>query len=424
MSENAAVERMIAKYAGLISRFVNGQISALEFQSSYFTLFKNDTDQVRGPAFNVLDALFADIDEYVADPELRQRAGGFDDEELRSRARNAYQKLYQVGNDPARDPEPPPSGITASNTEAVDVAAGSSDLDWTKPTTFRDAEGITIDPAPQALYMDGATLTPSRPVRTPGVVVPLAGLHWPGNLAVDATGTIYVCDTGNNRVLKLAAGASVPVEVALGDLEQPDGVAVDSDGALYVSDSMHNRVLEMAAGAAAPVELPLDRLSDPGGLALGIDGAVYIAARGNDRVLKFVPAAADSVELPFGEMGWLADVAIDAEGAVYATDRTDGRVLKLVPGAERAIALPFTGLRNPQGVAVDTAGNVYVTENVEDGRIVELTAEGEVRYLPGLQNPCGISIDATGALYVTDVPQAQGQETRGRLIKLVADDWI
>ncbi len=424
MPDKAAVERMRAKYAALISNFVNGRISAHEFETAYLSLFKNDKDQVPGSAFDILDGLFFYVDEYVADPELRNRAGGLDDEELRARAREAYRKLYQTESAPARDPETPPGGSGASNSQAADVVVSPSDQGWAASTTFRDAEGVAIEPAPQALYMDGGTLTPSRPRRTAGVTLPVAGLRWPGDLALDATGALYVCDSGNNRILKLAADASAPIELSLGDLDQPDGVAVAPDGALYISDSMHNRVLKMAVGAVAPVELPLDQLRDPGGLALDTDGALYIADRGNDRVLKFAPAAAEPpIELPFGAIGWLADVSVDADGAVYATDRSDARVLKLAPGAERAVSLPFTGLSNPHGVEVDAAGNVYVTDSVEDGRILKLTSQGEVGYLPGLQSPCGISIDATGALYVTDVPRDPGQEGRGRLIKLAADEW-
>jgi Bacterial self-protective colicin-like immunity len=71
--DNVAAERMTAKYRNLISGFINHRISAEEFQSSYFMLFKNDEDQVPGSEFKTLDKLFADADDYTADPELRKR---------------------------------------------------------------------------------------------------------------------------------------------------------------------------------------------------------------------------------------------------------------------------------------------------------------------------------------------------------------
>ncbi|EUA09371.1 bacterial self-protective colicin-like immunity family protein [Mycobacterium kansasii 732] len=93
--EDASVERMTAKYQELISRFINRGISAPEFQSLYVTVFKDDGDQVSGAEFKILDRLFADVDDYTADPELRETAGGLDDEQLRTCAREAYRKLYE-----------------------------------------------------------------------------------------------------------------------------------------------------------------------------------------------------------------------------------------------------------------------------------------------------------------------------------------
>jgi hypothetical protein len=90
-----AVERMTAKYKDLILGFIDRKISAEEFQASYFRLFKNDEDQVPGREFKILDRLFADVDDYTSDPELRKRAGGLGDEELRTRASEAYQALWE-----------------------------------------------------------------------------------------------------------------------------------------------------------------------------------------------------------------------------------------------------------------------------------------------------------------------------------------
>ena len=55
-------------------------------------------------------------------------------------------------------------------------------------------------------------------------------------MAVDTAGDVYVADTGNNRVLKLAAGSSTQTVLPFTGLHDPDGVAVDTAGDVYVAD--------------------------------------------------------------------------------------------------------------------------------------------------------------------------------------------
>lgn len=97
-SENAR------KYKSLI-QFVNGQISASEFQTTYLQAFKTSEDMLGQDEFDILQDLFASCDEYVADPELRGRiladdahvqkyGRPLDDEELRAAAENAYRQLF------------------------------------------------------------------------------------------------------------------------------------------------------------------------------------------------------------------------------------------------------------------------------------------------------------------------------------------
>jgi hypothetical protein len=106
-SDYAAAAREAAKYRGLISSFINRQISAQEFKSSYLRLFKNEKGLGLSVEFDILEELFTDADGYVADPEYRKylRSKGpesrklfpaFDEEELRDRAREAYRKLYET----------------------------------------------------------------------------------------------------------------------------------------------------------------------------------------------------------------------------------------------------------------------------------------------------------------------------------------
>ena len=81
----------------LIRRFVIGDSSADQFETAYLARFKDDPNQVTGAVFDILDELFADVDDYVSDPALRRNAGGISGDELRARARDAYSRLVEDG---------------------------------------------------------------------------------------------------------------------------------------------------------------------------------------------------------------------------------------------------------------------------------------------------------------------------------------
>lgn len=93
------------KYKSLISQFINGQISAPEFETIFLQAFKISEDMVGQDEFDILQYLFTRCDEYVAEPELRSRilaedghvhkyGRPLDDEELRACAENAYRQLF------------------------------------------------------------------------------------------------------------------------------------------------------------------------------------------------------------------------------------------------------------------------------------------------------------------------------------------
>ncbi|MCA1674485.1 MAG: colicin immunity domain-containing protein [Actinobacteria bacterium] len=93
-TEKTPVATMLAAYRPIMARFLAGETSAEEFEREYLTTFKNDANQVLGAEFDVLDGLFADVDEYVADPALRAQVGGLGDDELKERVRAAHRRLF------------------------------------------------------------------------------------------------------------------------------------------------------------------------------------------------------------------------------------------------------------------------------------------------------------------------------------------
>jgi serine/threonine-protein kinase len=87
---------------------------------------------------------------------------------------------------------------------------------------------------------------------SPQVVLPFTDLYMLRGVAVDGAGNLYVTDPGNQRVLKLAVGATTQTMLPFDGLHDPAGVAVDGSGSLYVTDGgnirFNNRVLKLPAG--------------------------------------------------------------------------------------------------------------------------------------------------------------------------------
>jgi serine/threonine protein kinase len=89
------------------------------------------------------------------------------------------------------------------------------------------------------------------------------GLNGPLGVAVNAKGDVFVTDTGNNRVLELAAGATSQTVAPFSGLQHPTGIAVDSVGNLDVTEPGNNRVLELTPGATSQTVLAFTDLAGP-----------------------------------------------------------------------------------------------------------------------------------------------------------------
>ena len=80
------------RYEFLLERLVRGDITASAFESEFLHRFKTEELALPVDAFNILDALFGDVDAFCSDPNQR----GPDDlgeEELLRSVKSALQKL-------------------------------------------------------------------------------------------------------------------------------------------------------------------------------------------------------------------------------------------------------------------------------------------------------------------------------------------
>lgn len=87
-----------AEYGDILNHFLEGTISAEEFQRAYLRQFKNEKRHLSEPLFELLDGLFGDVDAFTADPQLLAENPSFyiDESALRQRTAQALQRLIQL----------------------------------------------------------------------------------------------------------------------------------------------------------------------------------------------------------------------------------------------------------------------------------------------------------------------------------------
>ncbi|GGP35123.1 NHL domain-containing protein [Streptomyces abikoensis] len=260
-----------------------------------------------------------------------------------------------------------------------------------------------------------------------------ASLRYPRGVATDASGNLYIADTGNNRVRRVDATTRIITTVAgdggvgfRGDggaattatLYTPFGVAVDSLGNLYIADTDNHRIRRVDA-----TDRTITTLAGNGNAG----------CTGDDR-----PAVEATLQYPRA-------VTVDAIGNVYIAD-TDNHVVRKVDAMTRTISTVAgdgnagrTGddepavkasLRSPRGVAVDPAGNLYIadTGNNRVRRVDERTrlittvaGDGEAGFSgddgpavkANLYGPRGIAVDSAGNLYIADTDNHRVREVSG-----------
>lgn len=255
--------------------------------------------------------------------------------------------------------------------------------------------------------LSGLTFAPaaSGAASGAGQIIIGTGFDSPNGVAVGPHGDIYVADTNNKVVVKVAPDGT-QTDVGSG-FSSPTAVAVDSSGNVYVADSGNGDVVKVAPNGTQTQICPSAcGWNNPVAVAVDAAGDVFVADTGlgsEGEVLKVTPTGTESqvgsgFNAPYG-------VAVDSSGNVYVADFSNSRVVKVAPNGTMTDV--GSGLSQPDGVAVDAAGDVFVVD-YNNNDLNEITPGGtQTQLATNFSNPSGVAVDATGNLYVADTGNNQ-----------------
>jgi hypothetical protein len=283
--------------------------------------------------------------------------------------------------------------------------------------TLVDLNNVTVDALGNVFIADTAG-NQIRRVDTNGIITTFAGtgeesfygdggsatnatLDWPVNMAADKFGNLFIADSNNHRIRKVAtngiittfAGNGVPTnsgdfgQATNASLDSPYGVAVDQSGNVFIADTGNGLI----------------RRVDINGIITTIAGG------GTNGHAVGIPALSVSLVLP-------VDIGFDGDDNFYIADAsavckvgTNGLISSVA-----GIALyPYCG------IAVDTYGNLFVPDgsgsqvwempattnifiDVAGNGYIGFAGDGGLAMDAVLAFPTAVALDAVGNLYIVD----------------------
>ena len=243
----------------------------------------------------------------------------------------------------------------------------------------------------------GTSLTPV------GVVTTLisSGLKSPDDVAVDASGNLFIADTGDNEVKEWNASTQA-VSILVSGLNAPAGVAVDSQDNVYIADSKNNEIKKWNSATGITI-LVSSGLSSPSGVAVDSQGNVYFSDSGHNDIKEWVASTGLVSTLVSSGLSTPKGVAVDAFGNVYFADSKNNAVKEYV-AATKSVKTLVSGLNAPSGVAVDGGGNVFIadTGNSAIKEWSPITTQVTVLVSSGVKSPQGVAVDSQDNVYIAD----------------------
>jgi len=285
----------------------------------------------------------------------------------------------------------------------------------------------------------------------------------PMGVAVDSSGNVFVADSRNNLIRKIAPDGMVSTFAGSGKQGAvngkgtaasfffPTALATDASGNVFVADT-HNSLIRkitpdgmVTTFAGKPTKVINDirdtaGMDHPSGIAVDKNGNVFVSDLNKDFIKKITPAGKVSIIAGNGDRGkkdgkggassfYLpVGLAIDATENLYVCDSYNNMIRKISPDgmvttlAGRSKKGSADGkdttasFWHPNSLTVDKNGNVYVAD-MGNNKIRKIAPDGTMTTFAGsnahgadngpirqasFYQPYGIASDKAGNLYVAD----------------------
>jgi DNA-binding beta-propeller fold protein YncE len=211
------------------------------------------------------------------------------------------------------------------------------------------------------------------------------GLQEPWSVAVDADGFVYVADTWHHRIqkfgpdLKFISGWGQPRgQGAPGplDLYGPRDIAIAPDGTLWVTDTGDNRVLHFSSDGLPLESSSAATFAEPVGLTTDGSGGYLVADAWSGRVLRF-----GSGMTPSGSFNvpWTSR---DVPNKPYLAVLKDGRIVASVPERGRLYLYDASGKELGSWQPLPSSRPIGVSASADGGFVFTDAAMNQVQIVP------------------------------------------
>jgi hypothetical protein len=250
-----------------------------------------------------------------------------------------------------------------------------------------------------------------------GAAATKAMLNYPVMLAFNAAGELLISDYGNHRIRRVGLDGNISTIAGTGtegfagdggaataaQLNNPIGIAVASDGSVYVSDTQNHRIRKIATNSIITTVAGTGtlgfagdggiataaQLNYPGAIVFDAAGVLYIADYANNRVRYILSDNTIATLTGNGTAGFAGDggdatlaqisgpfaLSVGPNGNVLIADQNNNRIRTIANGTITTIAGGTTTallgdgaaatdafISAPSGLATDAAGQVFISD--------------------------------------------------------------